>query len=504
MNEKIKTAVLAGLLLLTLCVMLCACSEDTSGNAAEQLNSADTITESAESPEKAVGSEETAIEPAFSDVTFGGENFTFLSREDSAGAWTILDAFTEGMTGEVLNDAVYERNEDVMEKYDVVIAQVLSRDVTSETKTAVLSGACDYDAVLTNAEMNLSLVFGDALYDMNALEHIDFTASWWDGALNKNFDFFGHQFYAISDMNIMAFDATWITMANTTVLDSHGFKLDSLYDEVRAGTWTIDRYKELSDLNCVDVNNNSHTDSEDKYGTVMQGHGADGFLMGCGLQYVARQDDGSIALVPLSDRTISIFEKVTSVVNNKTAFNSHDSTQNDKHSSDTEYGQVIFAENRAMFFTETLQCVRRLREMETSFGVLPMPKYDEQQKNYISMVHWWASSMLSVPLNAPNPEKTGVILEYMSYLSTEKVRDVYYDIVITDKFFRDAASTEMLEYVMQERVMDLAYVMFGDSISGEIRAKMYSGATTYASTYKVQEKVIANTIKNQFADYMGE
>lgn len=61
-------------------------------------------------------------------------------------------------------------------------------------------------------------------------------------ANNGNFDFFGHQFYAIPDMNIMAFDAAWITMANKTMRENHGFKLDGIYDEVRESKWTIDRY----------------------------------------------------------------------------------------------------------------------------------------------------------------------------------------------------------------------------------------------------------------------
>lgn len=233
-------------------------------------------------------------------VKFEDEAFTFLCREDGAGAWTILDAYTDSIKGEVLNDTVCERNNKVSDDCGVIINQVLSRDVTGEVKNSVQAGSCDYDAIITNSEMNVDLVAASCLYDMKEMPEIDFTNPWWNSAANDNLSLFGKQFYAISDMNIMAFDATWITMANITVLDYLGIKIDDIYETVRQGVWTLDKYKEVSDMNCHDVNNNK-TDYEDLYGTLMQGHGADGFLIGCGIKFIDRQEDGLITLVPLSE-----------------------------------------------------------------------------------------------------------------------------------------------------------------------------------------------------------
>lgn len=482
-----------------LTLIFSACSNDSDLMSRKSGETGNSQTESTNTDSSG---EHTSLETSLTPkVKFNDETFVFLSREDGVGAWTILDAYAESMKGEILNDTIYERNNKVTDDCGVIINQVLSRDIISEVKNSVQSGSCDYDAVIANSEMNVDLAASSCLYDMNEMPEINFDNSWWDKAANENLSLFGKQFYAISDMNVMAFDATWITMANIEVLDNLGIKIDEIYDTVRRGEWTLDRYREVSDMNCYDYNNNSKTDSEDLYGTVMQGHGADGFIIGCGIKFIDRQDDGTISLVPLNETYVNIFDKISSIVNKKKAFNSHDSSQNDMYSRDTEYGQVIFSENRAIFFTETLQCVRRLREMETSFGIIPMPKADEKQENYISMVHWWATSMLSVPLNAPDTYKTAVVLEYMSWLSSETVKPVYYDIVIRDKYFRDETSSEMLDYAMQERVIDLGHILLGDStIISKIRSMLYDGDSSYASTYASNEKSVNKMVERKFKD----
>ena len=341
------------------------------------------------------------------DLSFDGDSFRFLSRHEPSGAWNVLDAYAEGLTGEVLNDAIFQRNEEVTERLGVVLTETVSENVPNDAKAAVLSGDTSYDALITNAVGSFSMASEGVVSDLYGLLFADLSRPWWDGAANEEYELFGHQYFAVSDMNLMANEATWITMANKAVLDDLAVGIDTLYDLVREGRWTIDAYRQTADLFYQDVNGNGKADSADTYGTVMQGHGADGFLMGCGLRWVEKDENGEPSLNPLDDRAAAIFDKVGSVVDKRIAFNSHDSIQNDKWAQDTEYGQQIFAEDRAVFFTETLQCVRRLRTMDTDFGVIPMPKFDETQETYLSMVHWWAMSMLSVPLNAPDPVKDG-------------------------------------------------------------------------------------------------
>ena len=76
--------------------------------------------------------------------------------------------------------------------------------------------------------------------------------------------------------------------------------------------------------------------------------------------------------------------------------------------------------------------------MDTDFGVIPMPKYDENQENYISMTHWWATSMISV---RERPYEN-LPLEYMSYCRPPTVKPAYLNIAINGKFPADEESGE--------------------------------------------------------------
>ena len=92
--------------------------------------------------------------------------------------------------------------------------------------------------------------------------------------------------------------------------------------------------------------------------------------------------------------------------------------------------------------------------MQSMYGVLPAPKYDEYQENYSSLVWMHHDSVLGIPGSCTNTEVISVVLEYMSYLSYYEVYPIFYDTIILGKSARDQQSKEMLELVFQTRSFD--------------------------------------------------
>jgi hypothetical protein len=70
--------------------------------------------------------------------------------------------------------------------------------------------------------------------------------------------------------------------------------------------------------------------------------------------------------------------------------------------------------------------------------------------------------MMAIPLNLPNPEWTGMIIEEMSYLSYRDILPVYYDVVLNVKMVRDEESVETLKILFDSKVFDPSYVLGGD------------------------------------------
>lgn len=66
---------------------------------------------------------------------------------------------------------------------------------------------------------------------------------------------------------------------------------------------------------------------------------------------------------------------------------------------------------KAYFSEMTLQKIEMfLRDMKDDFGIIPIPKRNEAQENYIACVNG-AGGFVVVPANAENPERTGRIME---------------------------------------------------------------------------------------------
>ena len=44
-----------------------------------------------------------------------------------------------------------------------------------------------------------------------------------------------------------------------------------------------------------------------------------------------------------------------------------------------------------MFFFDPVGSLKKLRDMDVEFGVLPYPKYEESQENYVSLISEYAA-----------------------------------------------------------------------------------------------------------------
>jgi len=135
----------------------------------------------------------------------------------------------------------------------------------------------------------------------------------------------------------------------------------------------------------------------------------------------------------------------------------------------------------------TMIDVERLRASEVSLGLLPVPKYDEAQENYICILN--DMTLLGVPANAPNLNRTSLVLSAMSRESVSTLTPAFYELVLTTKYLRDADSVEMLELILQtEKMPDLGRIYdYGSLYSGFVNL-VVTNKTSFASFYEANEQ----------------
>ena len=95
--------------------------------------------------------------------------------------------------------------------------------------------------------------------------------------------------------------------------------------------------------------------------------------------------------------------------------------------------------------------------MESTFGLVPMPKLDDSQEEYRSYVAY-NTAFLVIPTTQKNTARAGFILDALNYESYIDTLPIYYDVTLSQKGLRNEESIEMLELIRENRGADLMAV----------------------------------------------
>jgi len=170
-------------------------------------------------------------------------------------------------------------------------------------------------------------------------------------------------------------------------------------------------------------------------------------------------------------------------------------------SSNAHKVREVFEQGRGLFYSEVMQCVTRMRASDTDFGLIPWPKFDENQSDYHNLIHKLVAQTVSVPITQPDLEKTGIVLEYMAGISMYELTPAYYDVALTAKQLRDNESAEMLDIILASRAYDLGYIYDWGGLCSSIANLINTGSTNVASTYAAAEKKLNKEIEKTIEKY---
>ena len=142
-----------------------------------------------------------------------------------------------------------------------------------------------------------------------------------------------------------------------------------------------------------------------------------------------------------------------------------------------------------------------LRDSELDFGIVPYPKYDENQKEYIT--YNFGTYYMAIPTSASNPEMSAVILEALNAESYNTVKDAYYEVNMKVKFSRDETTQRMLDIIVDTEYFDFTFV--NESATDHIVMYFFGEVTSHneniASAYERRQKSFQNKLEKLFETY---
>ena len=415
---------------------------------------------------------------------YDGYNFKFFMRNSDM---FLSDIFAEEETGEIINDAVYKRNQEVSEKFGVKFSVIKSSNSNYETDAMknILAGDDAYDVIVPHARAAFSYVTSNMLLDWRKdLPYVDLSKPWWSADMQKSFTIKNKLFTMTGDLSYTSLAQAHCLIFNKSIFDELG--LDYPYDLVRKGDWTFEEMTKLADKAVKDINGDGVIKvDDDRIGYFTQQWGGPTDVIYTGGQRIFGKDDKGLPTLTLnSEKTITIFDKYFRFLDTDAAFCSTSTFGGAKTNP--------FRDDRAMFSTAGLNDLSGLRDMKSDFGVLPLPKFDKTDK-YATIVDG-SHNLYCVPITATDPSRTSVILEALSIIGSKEVIPAFYDVALQTKFTRDADSAEMIDIIRDSRVYDLGYLAGGDLQSAG-RDLANSTSKDFASYYAQRETSVLDKIK---------
>ncbi len=491
------------LALTTVLLTFASCSEKTDDGAKETTPTpADTQTPPDEStPDGGESEESEKILPDLPDVTFDGENFTVYESSNAEYGTVKDDFFAEEINAEPINDAKYNRNLAIENKYGVKVVVEIEQTLgdpagTNKIKQSVQTAdyMCDIAMLAGYSTANLSR--DNFLLDLKSVEYIDLSKPWWDQRAEEDLTVANKLFYTTGDISVADNEATYCLMYNKNMAADHQIQVNP-YDMVDEGTWTIDNYATLISGVTEDVDGNGVYDDKDRYGVLIWDDSIMGVINGAG-QKCCKVEDGEIKLTLYNETTVSVLEKYFAFALDKSISYAYQRTN-----WDDKLITTMFQNNQALFIQQLLQLVPKLREMDSDFGILPYYKYSEEQTEYYNTVGSWHSVFLCVPKVQSNIEKTGIITEALAAESIDTLTTAYYDITLKGKGARDTDSQRMLDLIFKTRAYDLGWYYAIGSYNENVMNLFRNYNSDFTSMYSKSEKVakkVLDRLNESFAE----
>ena len=470
--------------LLALLIFAASCGSQGSAPGGDRTSTGDTTT--AETTKPGIISK---LTPELKEeLGLDGYEFNIFLRGEGT-TWSLKDVVSDGENGEVLNDAVFKRNVWLEENYGFKLAVGYSADASSsELTTYILAGDDSYDAFFPMGRTAGAAASQGLLQNLKELKYIDLENDCWNQMFSDALEIDGKLFYATGAITTNSYDAVRLFMFNKTLLGK--YMLEDPYTLVREGKWTFDKMNEMASKASADLNGDSHMTAEDQYGLGWQSSvGAQPFIFGAGEKVSKMDKDGLPRFNLDSERFADIYTKIRDTIANHDVY----------YSGADEDVLKMFYEERSLFFTEVLNCAKKLRPYEVDFGLLPLAKWGEDQEEYIQYVDAWCLSPVVVAKNNTNPDRTGFIIQALAEASKDYLVQPYYETVLNGKVLRDEESSEMLDIVVNNFVLDNCDIYQWGGILTVLRDGIANGSdlsSIIAANKAPIETAIEKTIEN--------
>ena len=452
----------------------------------------------------------------------------------------------ESITGDNVADAVYMRNDTVMSRLNIELNFI--GEPGSNTKraafvkrvtSAVENSSHDFDIISSYSRTQGMLAVAGHLYNLNDLgkdvhSYINLNQPWWPADITETLSF-GSSCYFLSgdistavlyNMTCVFFNKKQLNAKFNETAQEQGFEsaVDMLYDMVylqdkqdKTKNWTIDRMIEISNEFCDGVDNSGKAVQDGRYGFVSIYFQMDGFYTGSNLRLVDQDPEDLLVISRdfTSSKTVALVKKLGTWVTSETCLveTSNGQLGLDSNEFNCPGYAIPFMKQNALFMMCRAEVagntLSRLKNF--SYGILPIPKYNDSQLNYYTCLGN-PISIFGIFIDCIDPSEGDVEAEKLSMLTAvlecwasegyrKTTPEIFY-VNMMVKWSESPKEADMFQYVRNGIVFDLGRI-FSDDLSymSEMPSRAAATNSSWINAYGAYKNQLNKKMENMVESF---
>ena len=271
---------------------------------------------------------------------------------------------------------------------------------------------------------------------------------------------------------------------------------EDLYQLALDGKWTMDTLLEVEKTAILDLDGDGEMTDKDRYGTTGAVKLYFGSLVtGAGIKYIDINESGEpYFAISGNEYAISVMSDILEKHNGTDIFLQ---VQSDIHNGSNE-ANTLFKNNQVLFCGSSMRAIANYRDMESDIGILPFPKYSEDQEAYHALTSGGTMATLPKTLSPDSYEYTGILLEALCRDSHTGLIPLYKETLLKSRYARDEGSAAMLDIIFASATYDIGLSVFSSDTYYKYMEPYLKKNNTFASL----TQQITKTVESKLASLL--
>ncbi len=372
-----------------------------------------------------------------------------------AGYSTLELVCADEESSDLLDIAIMNRNNKVQDAYNIIIEPVVEEAQMGAQINIVLadciSQADKFDIAMVYVFEGAPLITNGYVLNWNTLDYNHLDRSYWMNDMNKQFAVKGVIYTAVSKLCVSTITNTYAFFYNRTLAESLDANFtDELFDTIRSGGWNYDYLMGLVNEYDWEEDDDTNGRSEGDFYTFRMSRdwSIDTWHAAWDIPMIKNDPEKGLTDVMMTDKYLNYASRMNTMYYET----------NGIYYGNMASGRNAIQADKCIFTTDWLDAtLGGYDNMESIYTILPYPKYDENQKSYLTpMVDNY--SVMTVP-NSADDEFVSIIVEALSIASEESVYPAYYVEALQGRYVSDPDTLEMLDYVLNNITWDIATLL---------------------------------------------